>query len=214
MGAVGPWNNRTQYPGNPSGDWIAYFEDIQRAVSGCDGFAIHTYAREQTPAGVISNTRMGPPFEHYHSGFRAYTDWMAAILPKYTGLKVYCTETNANAPWLNEDTGFVQSAYQEIFTWNKLHPGQPISCLALYRWQYDRWEIKGKQGVINDFYNAVECGYAWPPLTDPPEPPIEPEPPTECKALTEAEVAEIVRRVLREELPRWALAFVELRDVA
>jgi hypothetical protein len=94
VAAVGPWNDKTKYPTNLSGDWIRYFEDVQYdlGVNGCDGFAIHTYAREQTPESVTSNDRMGAPFEMYHNGFRTYMDWMAAVLPRFQGLPVYLTE--------------------------------------------------------------------------------------------------------------------------
>jgi len=220
IGAVGPWNNRTPYPGNESGDWIKYFEDIQRAITGCDGFAIHTYARAQTVESVKSNDRMGAPFQDYHNGFRTYVDWMDAVLPRFRGLPVYCTETNANAPWIDDDTGFVQAAYQEIFTWNALHPDRPISCLALYRWEYDQWEFKTKGGVQSDFYNAVDCGYELPPITDPPiEPPIEPpdpEPPAPAcifEPVDYERIEAIVRRAVRDELARWVWAPVEMPDV-
>jgi hypothetical protein len=49
LAAIAPWNTQTKYPGNESGDWVRYFEDVQRLVNGCDGFALHTYARAQIP---------------------------------------------------------------------------------------------------------------------------------------------------------------------
>jgi hypothetical protein len=170
VGAVAPWNAQTRYAGNPSGDWIRYFEDVQHelGVNGCDGFALHTYARAQTPAAVVSPARMGPPFEMYHNGFRTYWDWMNAILPRLQGLPCYITETNAIEAWLDANTGFVTAAYDEIDGWNSLFPDRPILCLALYRWEFDRWAFRDKYHVHADFYNAVERGYAWPQKTDPP----------------------------------------------
>jgi hypothetical protein len=84
-------------------------------------------------------------------------------------LPVYITETNAIEPWVDVDTGFVVECYREINAWNELHEDRPIRCLALYRWEYDRWAIDDKPLVHQDFYNAVELGYAWPADTEPPE---------------------------------------------
>jgi hypothetical protein len=170
VGAVAPWNAQTRYAGNPAGDWIRYFEDVQHelGVNGCDGFALHTYARAQTPEAVVSPARMNPPFEMHHNGFRTYWDWMNAILPRFQGLPCYVTETNAIEAWLDVDTGFVTAAYDEIDGWNSLYPSRPILCLALYRWEFDRWAFRDKYHVHADFYNAVERGYAWPQKTDPP----------------------------------------------
>ncbi len=176
LAAVAPWNNQTVYSGNEAGDWVRYFEDVQweLGLGGCDGFALHTYARAQTPEAVVSADRMDPPFEMYHNGFRAYWDWMAAILPRFQGLPVHITETNANAPWQDINTGFVRAMYDEIDGWNSLHHDRPIWSLALYRWQYDQWEIWNKPNVHADFYDAVNQGYTWPQYSIPPEPPIEP----------------------------------------
>lgn len=175
VAAVGPWNVQTPYPGNPSGDWIRYFEDIQHelGVNGCDGVTLHTYALEQTPESVTSNDRMDPPFEHYHNGFRTYIDWMAAILPRFQGLPAYLTEfCIAGKPWQNIDTGFVQEVYAEIDGWNRLRPERPIWCAAIYRWQYDQWAIDDKPRVHDDFHAAVAHGYTVPADAEP-EPPEE-----------------------------------------
>ena len=203
LGAVAPYNNQTAYKGNESGDWVRYFGDIQRNISGCDGFAIHAYARVQTPDSVTSSDKMGKPgevFHQYHNGFRAYRDWMDAIVPNYRGLPVYITETNAMGPWQDVDTGFVVQLYQEVYAWNKAHPDRPISCVALYRWQYDKWVIKDKPKVIADFMRAVECNLTWPPITDPPPEP-EPEPPQDDTrlALLEVQVAQVEARVTQLE---------------
>lgn len=178
IGAIAPWNNQTTYDGNPAGDWIRYFEDVQRAVAGCDGFALHTYARAQDPQAIWTHDRMKPPFEHYHNGFQTYTDWMHAIRDEYQGLPCYITEFDCLEPWRDANTGVVRQAYQDVHAWNERYPGKPIHCLAVYRWQYDRWTFKDKPGVIADFYEAVRCGYTVPPMTG--ELP-EPEPPEEAE---------------------------------
>ena len=37
-----------------------------------------------------------------------------------------------------------------------------MRCLALYRWpRYDPWYIEGKDGVVEDFLQAVARGYRW-----------------------------------------------------
>jgi len=174
VAAVAPWNVQTTYALNPAGNWIRYFDDVQFELGPgeCDGFAIHTYAREQTPESIVSLARMDPPFEMYHSGFRTYTDWMNAILPRFQGLPVYLTEfCIAGVPWENENTGCVQAAYQDIDRWNALYPDRPISCLALYRWAHDQWAIYNRPAVQADFFAATTHGYAWPrePEPEPPE---------------------------------------------
>jgi hypothetical protein len=167
VAAIAPWNVDT-------GAWLPYFDTVQfeLPVGGCDGFAVHTYAREQTPESVTDTARMDPPFEMWHNGFRTYTDWMSAILPRFQGLPVYLTEfCIAGEPWQDVNTGFVQAAYAEIDGWNRLQPTRPILCAALYRWEYDQWHIDDKPNVHADFYAAVERGYTVPPIDDP-DPPI------------------------------------------
>lgn len=169
VAAVAPWNVDTKYATNPSGDWLRYFEDVQRLITDCDGFAIHTYTREQTPASITDTARMSPPFEFAYYGFLHFTNWLSAILPQYRGLPVYITEfCIAGQPWANVNTGCIVAAYTEIDDWNALYPDRPISCLAVYRWQYDQWEIKNKPAVQSDFLHAVSLCYTWPPEGEPP----------------------------------------------
>jgi len=165
LAAVAPWNVDTKYPGNEAGDWLRYFEDLQRLLGpdGLDGFALHAYVREQTPESVVDNARMSPPFEFAHWGFRVYMDWMAAILPSNQAKPVYITEFNvAGVPWVDANTGVIQAACAEIDGWNRLYPERPISCLAVYRWQYDQWAFYDKPGVIEDYMRAVARGYTVP----------------------------------------------------
>jgi hypothetical protein len=105
---------------------------------------------------------MGPPFEHRHYYFRAYRDFMEAIPESMRRLPVYITETDEDVPWENRNIEWVQRAYGEIDYWNQQPDNQQIRSLILYRWpNKDRWYIEGKQGVIDDFKQALQNDYRW-----------------------------------------------------
>ena len=176
VAAIAPWNAET-------GPWMDYFDDVQSLIDGCDGFALHTYTRAQTPDAVVSDDRMGAPFSDYHNGFRAYRDWMNAIWVDLRGLPCYITEfCVAGVPWDNANTECIQAAYAEIDAWNQRYPERPIRCLAVYRWAIDRWSFHDKPAVIADFMRAVDRGYTLPVEVGP----TEPEPPEDAlDALTE-----------------------------
>ena len=162
IGAVAPWNSQTMYPGNPSGDWIKYFQDIllQCGASGCDGIALHTYTHGANPTLILDNSKL-PDFPQYHCHFQAYRDFMHAIPVNMRHLPVYITETDQGGPWENVNRGWIQAAYAEIDRWNRQN-AQKIQAMALYRWpQLDRWHIKGKEGVIEDFRVALRHDYRW-----------------------------------------------------
>jgi len=162
--AVAPWNALCTYPGNPNGDWITYFKHMLRFIGAenCDGITIHSYTHGSDPDLVDANTRMEPPFQWRHYEFRAYRDFMVAIPWDMQHLPVYLTEVDQNEPWRNENTGWVKRAFGEIDYWNKLNPFRPIRNLVLYRWsQSDQWYIEGKQGVIEDFREAMVYRYRW-----------------------------------------------------
>jgi len=165
IGAVAPWNIETKYPGNESGDWIKYFRDILELLRGkCDGIALHTYTHDHDPRLITSERKMQPPFHNYHYEFRAYRDFMVAIPPDMRDLPVYITETDQDKPWLNQNNGWVQAAYKEIFQWNSTPGNQQIRCLLLYRWSTDdQWCFSNKPGVIEDFKAALEHEYVWYP---------------------------------------------------
>jgi hypothetical protein len=93
---------------------------------------------------------------------------MGAIPDTMRHLPVYITETGQDVAWLDQNIAWVQAAYGEINYWN-LQPGyQQIRALVLYRWpQFDKWYIKGKEGVIADFRQALPQGYAWSSHTPP-----------------------------------------------
>lgn len=162
IGAVAPWNSQTVYPGNASGDWIKYFQDIllQCGATGCDGITLHTYTHGANPTLILDNSKL-PNFPNYFCHFQAYRDFMQAIPVNMRHLPVYITETDQGRPWENANRGWVQSAFAEVDRWNRQN-GQQIHALVLYRWpQLDRWHIKGKEGVIEDFRNALRNDYRW-----------------------------------------------------
>ncbi|MEM7130590.1 MAG: M23 family metallopeptidase [Chloroflexota bacterium] len=164
IGSVAPWNAQTQYPGNLAGDWIQYFRDILNELGsdGCDGITIHTYTHGADPNLIHDESRMDPPFQNYHFQFRTYQDFMNAVPLSMRHLPVYITETDEDDPWLNRNIGWVQRAYGEIDHWNKQPGNQQIRALILYRWpQIDKWFIEGKQGVIDDFKEALRFDYRW-----------------------------------------------------
>ncbi len=161
VAGVAPWNNLTNYPENPNGDWVQYFNDILRQLgpANCDGMTIHAYTHGVDPAFVTSTAKVGDGrFSNYFWHFRTYQDFMRAIPPDMRGLPVYLTESDqGDVPWNNANTGWVREAYKEIDRWNQAG-GQQIRSLILYRWPRvgdDRWWIEGKQGVIDDFRELV-----------------------------------------------------------
>ena len=164
VAAVAPWNTLTTYPGNENGDWVRYFADVLRLIGPgqCDGVTLHTYTHGANPDFIESDARMNPPFDAYHWHFRAYQDFMHAIPADMRHLPVYITETDqGDIPWQNANTGWVKRAYQEIDRWNRTQP-QKIRALILYRWsRADKWYIEGKQGVIEDFGQALALGLKW-----------------------------------------------------
>ena len=163
IGAVAPWNTHTTYNGNPSGDWIKYFQDILLLLgpSECDGITLHTYTHGGNPGLIRDDSKLQRfPQHHYH--FLAYRDFMQAIPHNMRQLPVYITETDQVAAWEDANRGWVQAAYAEIDGWNRTPGNQKIRGLLLYRWpQIDRWHIEGKQGVIDDFRMTIRNDYRW-----------------------------------------------------
>ncbi len=166
IGAVAPWNNTTAYPGNENGDWVRYFQDVIRAIRGLgcavDAITLHAYTHGSDPSLIFSEQKMDAPFQNYHYHFRCYQDFMHAIPADLRHLPVYITETDEDVEWLNQNSGWVRNAYQEINTWNATSGKQQIRCLALYRWpKFDKWNIEGKPGVYDDFRVAMDHDYTW-----------------------------------------------------
>lgn len=164
VGAIAPWNSQTIYAGNANGDWVQYFRDIleQIGANQCDGFALHTFTHGGDPALITSEEKLAAPFQNYHTEFRAYTDFMAAVPEAMRTLPVYITEADQSDPWLDLNNGWVQQAYEEINAWNQQANNQQIRALALYRWPtLDRWHLATKIGVLEDLRAAVNAGYTW-----------------------------------------------------
>jgi len=195
--------------------WIDYFKQSVRACQReIDGFAFHTYSRDQRPNHIISDAKMKPPYQHLSSEFRTYQDWMNAIPEPMQGRPVYLTETNPGAngdPWQDANTGWVQAAYDEIVRWNERHYGQEIRCLCLYRWpHYDKWYIEGKSGVIEDFQRAQEHGYTW-REEQPPDPPDPPGDGIDYDRIRQI-VREEARAAVQDVIPRWGLVPMEVGE--
>jgi hypothetical protein len=214
MGAVAPYNNQTAYPGNADGNWIVYFKDTLQACGVVDAIAIHAYSDGQHPSSITSNAKMGPPFEHLYSGYRAYRDFAHAIPDGMHHLPLYLTETNPGArgvPWVDQNMGWTRAAFSEIDAWNNEHPGRDFRCVALYSWDLrgDGMGFKNKPGVVEDFMQAAALGIEWPnaplPTESPsPSPSPSPEPPTECLYDLDE-----IRQMIHEEL---AVLYTNLRD--
>ena len=163
VGAVAPWNTHTTYNGNPSGDWIKYFQDILLLLgpSECDGVTLHTYTHGSDPSLLRDDSKLlSFPQHHYH--FLAYRDFMQAIPHNMRQLPVYITETDQVTAWEDVNRGWVQSAYEEIDGWNRRAGSQKIRALILYRWpQNDQWHIEGKPNLIDDFRVAMRNNFRW-----------------------------------------------------
>jgi murein DD-endopeptidase MepM/ murein hydrolase activator NlpD len=167
--AIGPWNIE-------SGDWLAYFEEVLGALLGSvEGIALHTYTHGADPALVNSNAKMDPPYDDRFYHFRAYRDFLSRVPAWARQLPVYITETDEDVPWLDQNNGWIQAAASEIHEWNQQAGTQKIMCLCCYRWSSDdRWAMNNKDGVLDDFQDAVALRYPSPASSTPPQPPSVP----------------------------------------
>jgi hypothetical protein len=87
---------------------------------------------------------------------------MNAIPAEFQTFPVYITETDQVVAWADVNSGWVKNAYSEINSWNTTPSNQKIRSLCLYRWQpWDQWVISTKQGVINDWRDAMDNDYRW-----------------------------------------------------
>lgn len=179
VGAVAPWNAQTVYDGNPHGDWCKYLTDILTILgpANCDGIAIHTYTHGPNPEFIYNDYKMGDErFRNRQYHFRTYRDFMQAIPNSMRSLPVYLTETDQDDPWLDHNNSWVQRAYGEVDAWNKTPGTQKIRAVILYRWpRHDRWYIEGKNGVIEDFKQAMAQRYTWEKYVQP-QPQPQPQP--------------------------------------
>ena len=168
VGAVGPYNIQTTYPGNPTGDFQKYLADILALIDQVDGITLHAYTHGQDPSLVFSDAKMTDPrVKHLHNEFRVYRDFMAAIPDRFRDRPVYLTETDQYIDWKDVNSGWVRNAYLEINRWNQDVDNQPIQALILYRWLIGNpndpkeigWAIQNKPGVQDDFRNAMNGNY-------------------------------------------------------
>ncbi len=112
VGAVGPYNIQTTYPGNPTGDFKKYLADILALIDQVDGIALHAYTHGQDPTLVFSEAKMTDSrVKHLHSEFRIYRDFMAAIPERFRDRPVYITEADQYIDWRNSNSGWVRNAY-------------------------------------------------------------------------------------------------------
>lgn len=156
--AIGPWNINT-------GDWIEYFRAMLDLIATrLDGITIHTYTHGSDPQFVYSRAKMNTPgYRTRYWHFKAYQDFMDAIPGTLRNMPVFITEVDQYGPWHDENTGWVQNAYQEIKNWNLGADNQTIHALILYRWLCPNphdprdvgWAISDKPGVQADFTSAV-----------------------------------------------------------
>ena len=152
------------------GDWIDYFAQVLQGVEGqCDAITVHTYTHGTDPALIFSEVVMAPPYDDRYYHFRAYRNYMWAIPAGMRGLPVYITETDQMpAPgfpaegWADVNSGWVRNAYAEINAWNSTPGNQVIRSVCLYRWWPDDvWCWQYKEGVKNDFRDAMNNDYRW-----------------------------------------------------
>lgn len=174
-GAVAPYNADT-------GDWVCYFVDILTLLdTEVDGLALHCYTHDFSTPQITSDVLLDPPYQHYHSDFRAYRDFLTALPARFRHLPVFITETSPLEGWKNTNIGWIQTAYQEIAEWNADPTHQAIQALVLFRWQATsdcpEWSLQDKLALQDDFAAALAQGYRvrWtPPEPAPSAPPPAP----------------------------------------
>lgn len=153
------------YNANPT-DWLIQFQTVLSLVStsqtSCDFINIHAYLRGSHPSAATSEERMtGAPLTGQYASFRTYRDALNVVPTPLRRLPAFITECDENLEqgWVNENTGVVKAVYREIDRWNEMPNSQKIRGVVLYRWpKYDKFFIEGKQGVIDDFAEAIAEG--------------------------------------------------------
>ncbi|MCI0475868.1 MAG: discoidin domain-containing protein [Anaerolineales bacterium] len=177
-GAIAPYNADT-------GDWVRYLVDLLVLLdTEVDGIALHCYTHDFSATQITSDVVLDPPYDHHHSDFRAYRDFLNAIPARFRSLPVFITETSPFEGWENSNVGWIQAAYTEIAEWNANLTHQAIQALVLFRWQaasdYPEWNLQDKLALQDDFAAALNEGYRarWTPpepliVAPPPAPMIE-----------------------------------------
>lgn len=151
--------------------WLSYLSEvlgrIQQAGVTPDGIALHAYLRSSDPNEVSNNPPVATdgPLKGTYWGFRTYRDALKMVPPAFKHLPTYITETNELLPegWHNANTGVVKAVYEDVNNWNAAVNSQKVHCVCLYRYPHkDLWYIEGKNGVVQDFSEAVSKGYRSP----------------------------------------------------
>ncbi|MBI3732726.1 MAG: N-acetylmuramoyl-L-alanine amidase [Chloroflexi bacterium] len=175
-----PWNTDTQYPSNPSGDWVRYFQDtlnlcVQRGAPP-DALALHTYTHGFQAELIAADIKMAAPFNNRNFNFRAYRDFLGVVPPSLRLLPVFITETQPTGPdyWQDSNIGWIQAAYAEINAWNAVAGNQPIQAVCLFRWANagsPGWVLSTRPALLDDLKAALTKDYRvrWP---KPPPPPV------------------------------------------
>ncbi len=179
--AVAPFITHTNYPSNPTGDWVRYFADMlsQIAAKGgrLDALAIHAFTHGHDAQLVSSDARARGNLSTRHWNLFTYRDMLSAVPPALRTLPVFITKAGPIEPgWTAENRGWIQAAFAEIDAWNADRAHQPIQALCLWRWQATAADpaersISDKAQVVEDFRAALQNEYRtrWPgaaPLPD------------------------------------------------
>lgn len=179
--AIAPFNTQTTYPGNPSGDWVRYFADVLFQITtqggGADALALHTHTHGYDANFVTSDAKGVNQFQNRHWHFRAYRDFLAAVLPPMRNLPVFITAASPLEPgWTNANRGWMQTALTEINAWNSNTNNQPIQAVCFSRWQTlptdpPGWGLADKPQAVNDFRAALQNDFRlrWPGLPPTPD---------------------------------------------
>lgn len=179
--AVAPFKTHTNYPKNPSGDWVRYMADMLFQIltqhGRPDGLALHTYTHGHDAGLVSSDSMAAGHFSDRHWNFRAYRDFLTAAPPALRSLPVFITETQPLEPgWTDEDKGWIQAACSEINSWNAVPSNQPIQAVCFHRWEPRPGDtraasIADKPEVVEDLAAALRCDYRvrWPGLPSKPD---------------------------------------------
>lgn len=169
----GPWNAQTDYPGNPTGDWVTYFHDLlNECVSvgaAPDALGLHTYSNHNLPmdAALVTSDELSPSPGHTNRlwEFRTYRDFLGVVPPSLKTVPVFITESQ-HLPWQDRNVGWIQKAYAEIDAWNAVSANQPIQALVLFRWQANPhddtqagWSISDRRALQDDFRGALQNNY-------------------------------------------------------
>jgi len=176
-GAVDPYNSSPMpLLGHVRWRPLDYFQKMLDNIDALDGFILHAYTHGPSLDAITHLATFSDPFlnDHYFD-FQTYRQFMERIPARWKDLPVYITETNhvcrpENAPacdnpalqgWINANIGWVRKVYAEINGWNTTPYAQQIRGVCLYRWTGDQWKLHDKQGILEDFQQAMQRDYRW-----------------------------------------------------